>query len=1100
MPGTHIKPASAPTARNRSGPLSWRAHTVYHVMDGSGAALTNLGEPRNMPLGTTAAGNGTIGALASPFSASGSPTGWGTGSEGAYYDFGTTFAGGIINAAASTITFRSGAMHFCFSTPVSLGSTAYGFLRTGSANAAGRFQFFINNSTQLLTLRVRDAANAANLDFTWSGVTLTSVNDLYFEWGPNGCYATFNGVQGTNVNLAAYTGPITIPTGGGGFTINQGTNAGQVKLYSFTMWAEALPSVERDQLLADRYLMLRPNADYSSTDFQLVCVPNCTVKTTSFTTVLTSSNQLSGTLRLRARVATTLTGIASLANDATIYGTFTSTTARERGELTATGLTPDTDYYMRMEQSPDGTNWYPRCGGFQKVRTAAQARAARVCVTADPELNSRSPCLNRILEQRYGTSIYLQDGVTHTERTASNSDTALTDAERGFSYKQHANWMSNWAIYTQQQGTYDFYVDLGDSFWFDISAGYSHGGGYTYTDDNNDHMWRAAVVHRNQHYPILRTMALQAEIPGNHEVMGRWCKIYAGYQALQKQAVSTWVKFTVNPAKNGYGIGEDGDTQAEQMPATTATFAKYDAATAYSPGDLVYPTTDNGLGYIVGGGANGITTAGTEPVSWPLSLGQSTQSGNAITFTRVVRWDAAAKAIWEDDAEGIMAGARRNWFAFDWGTSSFFCADVMTYSRDGEENNAYTENPNLYTLGSTQTAAFTSWADTNTKPHKYLLIHHLPGGEKYLSTTEQWYGRGPGSRCGDTAYYASKGIDEPESQALVDAKMAARGIIGLHGHDHRFCVSTSVRGTIWVSVMSFGSPSIAEPAFGSGSPNRGWNTALHRASYGTNESQGSLDGNGNPTERIIKTLNIVGYVDLQADGSGGTRFTASRTFLPTKPKNGYAHASRTRCDIDRLVGTSALTPSGGFVSLVDTLNPSPKPLDIGIAMLDSNVSAAIGSGVLDETTADALGDTVDDYNVYEATTRGQLVSDVANHGSHSTTTLVQYQMIKPDSPTGKLLRCTVSGVSGASSPSASGDIGTELADGSATVAVIPMGEAPYEWYEPLVGASVPIASGVTDPVRVAWVPQAIYRSDYLQPPQTQRYRSSLAIGRLSIRL
>lgn len=1046
------KPYTKPTARNPRMCRSGRLAVLNHFMDaGSVSTAENLGAARNVPPGVTAPGNCTIADYTT-----GAPSATTMGTvEGGSLALGTTRQL-IVWANSSGVTNKFYEVEHCvrFTSPLNMNTaTAATFMQTTSAVVAGRGQWQKTTTPNQLVFRIYNGTTQLNATFTVTD--LTSPIELRVVKSALGNKAMVNGVEGTyDAGFTSYSGPL-ITENGSAWTLNKGTNPGQMTLLKNELWVGCtLDPVERREFEADTYIMLRPGPDRLAKTTATASIP----KRTSFDVRLVSNDSYSGTLRARVVWATTRAGLDT---GPTVAGTWTTTDLHTGNIISVTGCPSGGTVYWRVEEDAAGDGvWRPLAGGYQRMRLMHDTEPVPLW-GREGHFNDATNTPATQITPKWFDDVLLTD----------DSSMAENSAVLG---KQWASFFSGYAVWLRDRG-YDFGVDTGDSTEF-VDNGWDDGLG---TVDWSPSMFTAWKNAENQEL-YYDKMCGWARVPGNHGMLASCYKLmtgasYTNTDAKGKWALNLWLQTTPNVDNTYFGVGEYG-TSGETQPPTAAVPARFVPYTEYAVGDIVRPSVsfgDNLQAYE----CDGAGMAANEPV-WTANPTGGFASG-ATTWRLVPkRWDTVCIAALEVNGLAVNNYPRRTWFQFDWGNSgvSVFIGDSESYSLINH-NNGFdnTTDFNEYGFGATQTLAIYNWARYNTAPVKLFFSHRSNGGEYFGVGSVKGYDRGTGWRIGYGPYYETIGYPEATAEITMDQLFKQAGVIWLCGHDHVFSLARSQAGTLHVRSTTSGASS--HTSLTSTAPTRGWVATLAMASKGTPDTRGAYDVAGNNLLALgmIYRLNSIGVQEIETSATQGIRITVVETVLPTQPLSSTGYLSRIRQEIPRLISDEPVTPSGGFVSLTTTLNPNPKPLKIGGVFLSSDVATIVGSGEIDETTATAMANANILLNKYDPTTLS------AYHVQWNPSDIVVAgQAIFPTAPTGLMAIATSTGTLGLTEPSPwPTTVGATGTNGTVSYVMRPIGLWPHEWFELGLPTSIPVVSGTTAACKVQWVPRVVYRSNWL---------------------
>lgn len=1067
------KPASAPSSRNIRGPRADALLVSYHLMDaGSVDTIANLGHARFVPPGTVAPGNGSILDYTTGLA---SATTLGA-VEGGSLDLGTARQLRVWNnTSGSDINLYEWEFEIRFTSPLDMSTTtAATIMQTTGAASDGRLQIQKTNVANQLALRLRVAS--AEVTATWTASSLSSVTTIRGKFGRNGNQAWLNGVEPTyGSGWQTMTQPTKV-LAGSSWTINKGTNPGQVTLLSFNVWGVPLTTRLRSEFDADAYIMLRPPPGDCPRSAWTAGLPD----DGAFEVALWShETTVAATFYLRGEWSTSIAGLDSAPN-VTSAKTFTAAAQKQR--LQFTGLPSDTEIYWRVAHSTDNVTYRPLAGGYQRLRTDGGSAQPRIFWGLEGHANDETDTSGAHVTPAFGLELALDAGAV-TEKSSVIG-------------KQFANYMTAYAAW-ESGVAYTVGVNIGDDRDFvDNSVVYGEG-----TASVNSKMWRARTNACEQTF-YLDKMCPWIESPGNHALIGSNAVLNGDPpDALRKQALELWANSTPNKENTG-----DLGMTAEAHPAVQSTPTTWATGVVQQVGDIVRPTTDNMRRYICTDNIGGVATT-TEPAFDDNPAGSFvTGSGGEITYSLLRgRWDSAAIAAlaYQASATGNTTSIR-TWGVYDLpGGVSIFCADSETSTLQGYEDLEDTaEEFADFTFGAIQTAAIVAWANNNPARIKLFFSHRHTGGMKLRLTVAEAYGRGVGRKIGNAAYYTSVSAPESPNELTIDQLFVLAGVQHFTGHDHHGAHSRSRNGTHhWKSVTSGAS---SHSSLGVSAPSRGWVTSLHQAEFGTPESQGALDSAGTNllADGMIYFVNVIGYQDIQTYSDGAIRVRTIETAFPTKSRTvsgsvaGYLN--RIRTDVARLIGTEDVSVSGGNLSLIDTLNPSPAPLKIGLVLQASAVATAVGTNVISEATAEATADANVPLNHYDvsALCREGIAWDVGIPVGVG-------QFVFPTTHCGLVALCIVAGTTDSTTQPTWGTlVGAKVddnaVDGTAQYRMLPMGLWPSPAFEADLPTSIPLKSGASGTFRAQWVPRCVLDSGLVYAPSSIGGAGGLSIRRMQI--
>ncbi len=1041
---------------------------------GSVYTITNLGHNRFVPPGTTAPGNGSIldytTGLASATtlgSTEGGSLALGTARQLRVWDNTSTFPVNLYEWEFE-IRFTS-ALTMSTTTPATI-------MQTTSTTNDGRLQIQKTNVANQIALRLRVAG--VDVAANWTVTDLSTVTTIRGKFGRNGNQAWLNGVEPTyGSGWQTMTQP-TVVRAGEAWTINKGTNPGQVTLLSFNVWGVPLTTKLRSEFDADAYIMLRPPPGDCPRSVWTAGLPD----SDSFEVALWShETTVAATFYLRGEWSTTLAGLDSAPNTTSVK-TFTAAAQKQRLEFT--GLPSDTEIYWRIAHSTDNVTYRPLAGGYQRLRTLGGTAQPRIFWGLEGHVNDETDTSGSHVTPAFGLENVLDAGAV-TEKSSVIG-------------KQHANYMTAYAAW-ESGVLYTVGVNIGDDVDF-IDNAVVYGAG---TDDVNPEMWRAHTNACEQTF-YLDKMCPWIRSPGNHALIGANAVMNGDPpDALRKQALELWVNSTPNKEIAGdLGMTAEGHPEVQSTPTTWAT------GVVQQVGDIVRPTTDNLRRYVCTDNIGNVVTT-TEPAFDDNPAGAFiTGAGGEIAYALLRgRWDSAAIAAlaYQASATGNTTSIR-TWGVYDLpGSVSIFCADSETSTLQGYEDLEDTaEEFADFTFGAIQTAAIVSWANSNPARIKLFVSHRHTGGMLLRLTVAEAYGRGAGYKIGDAEYYTGVGDPESPNELTLDQLFAITGVHHFTGHDHHGVHCRSKHGTHhWKSVTSGAS---SHSSLGVSAPSRGWVTTLHQAEFGTPESQGTLDSTGTDltADGMISFINVIGYQDIQTYSDGAIRVRTIETVLPTKSRTVSAstagYLTRIRADVARLIGTQDLTVSGGNLSLVDDLNPTPAPLKIGLVLQASDVSTAVGSGVYNEASAESKADANVPLNWYDP-------SSICQEGMVWEIGLpVEVgQYVFPTTHCGLVAVVTTAGnTDSVTEPTWGTLVGATITDnatdGTAVYKMLPIGLWPSPALEADLPTSIPLKAGASGVFRAQWVPRVVHDSGLVVAPSSSGRAGGLSIRRRGIGL
>lgn len=1059
------KPAVAATTINARGPKADACVICLPLQEtGTVATIDNIGKPRNVLPGVTA----PIDAEILDYTTGLASTAAMGAVEGGSIDLGTTKQLRVwYNSGLTDISLTEFEGKVRFTSALTMNTTTAATLFQTRATAAdGRFQLQKTNVANRLALRLR--SGGTEYAATWTVTDLTAATELRFGRDADGNnWAALNGVVPTyDAGFQALTQAIVIPTLEG-WTVNKGTNPGQVTLLGFDLWSAPLDTVERRKFDADTYLMLRPAP--AATKFPRSCARASIAHDTWFDVPVWTLAAMTGTTRIRVVYSTTIAGLDSAP---TVGATWATSTARDSTRLRISGLAPGTIYYWRIEESPDGTNWYPLAGGFQKIRTRGDT-PPRILWAGEGHFNDETNTPATQITPKYGRDIGLSSDSAYTE------DSAVIG-------KQFANYASALACYLAD-GDYEFGIDPGDGSLDFMDNGWWTGDGQS--DTNEDML--VAVTNALEQTFFLDTMCGWIQVLGNHGCLGgNYSTVNSTGDAVRKMALDVWLMTTPNHTSEYGGIGEIGTSEETNPPYEPVAVALWATGVTAVPGDIVRPTVENGMAYRVSEIADeGSPVTTTEP-TWSLDPNAVFASGDVYYVVERKRHDQYTVAAFERNGELVNTEPRRTWFAFQWGGIQFFIGDTESYSLvDYYNATDDATDYDHYSLGDTQTAAFRHVSQTSGCRTKMFFAHRSIGGENFGTAAAKRYNRSTGWRIGYAAYYTADGQAESAEEITHDKYCAMWGWSCLYGHDHSHTIARSQYGTIHVRSATIGASSHA--AITNSAPTKGWLNPLPMKSKGDPASRGNYDQDAVDLYALglIDRFNGIGYQEIETHAVDGFRVSFTETALATKPKSSTGYLSRTRFDVSRLIGTD-VTPAADRVSLIDALNPTPKPLRVAGVYLSSNMATLCGSGQISDATAESTANSSHALNLYDPinmATGAAIAWDVGIDISLG-------KAVYPTVRNGLMAICTTAGATGLTEPTWPTVVGGTVTDGTAAYVMRPVGKWPTEWLEYGHTTSVPVVAGTSEPCQVLYVPRKRSQSDWLQSPMSWRRRTRLGIS------
>lgn len=1041
------KPEAAPGALSKYGNQTDRKLISLPCMEGSGGTLNNLGRARERPRGTTAPG-ATISVANYTTGAAESGT-WVTGSEGARLQLGATQRLDLwTNGSATDWRLKRFTLELGFTSTVTADGLLHGFWQSSNTNSTGRIQV-IRATGGTVVARVR--SGSSNLDASWSGVDLTLPVHILVTGDGKGAQAFCNGVEGTySGGFESYTGGLVIHAGQT-MRVNWGTNAGLMTLDYVGLTPNRYTQREIEKAIADKYIDLRPDP----VDFPTVAFKVGRVKSTQYAVRAVTSRSLASTARIRLVQGATALALAAASTAGAAADTWAESRPWTGNWLYSTGNTAGTELQFRLEERGSDGVYRPRAGGHQRVRLE-RSQAPRILAGMEDHVGDRTGSSGTVITPAFGRDITLTTADDPTENSATLR-------------KLKAAHDFNYTIESRYHNAFDFAVHIGDGYWTDnLYSGFG-------TSAYNDDMYDAAVAWQNVNFRVIQCAGMWCEVPGNHDGQAALYLIENGVDAHHKQASTIWKLFTSNPTADCYGIGESG-TRAERLPATmTAAVTRFSPGMSIASGQRITTAADDLRAYAAANSGTAGATFTPDP-----ALGAVSSTGD-VNLQCVWRWDDVTLAALADDGYPTQT-----WFAFDWGEHSFFIADSESYSLIGLQDVDVADNPGQYRLGTTQKAAIVAWAEAARAAGRKLnlCIHRLPGGLNYRATTTGFYGRSRGCKARDAATYEALGVAIPPDQLWLSNAAQTFGFVIWKGHDHHFSICVDAAGVVYITCPTVSASSHSEPSFGSGVPGRGWRGPLPTADYGTMESGGLLDPNGDPIDGAIKTINVMGFLDIQCDDDHHGRVKLVRSSLCTKERGSYGRFSRVRKDVDQF-GSGPFTASGDTIDLTDALNPQPWPMQVAMVLEESDHADAILPGTVTEAAAETQADLTDNLNVF--------YPDEWPEWGPSNTYAVG-DVVLPDVYTGLLAYAVAitTGVSGGSTPAWEDNVGDSVTDGGVTWKMIP----PMDDFRSDISAVVPLVAGSTGDYYADYAPAVVYESadlDSLMPSASGSPGSYVAV-------
>ena len=1044
------KPEAAPSALCDFGVANWHDVLTYPVMEGSGSRLNWLGHARHRPRGSTHPGQGIIQNWTSGAEESGT---WETGPEGTRLVLGTTQKVKVWAAVGSDVVFKRISVQFNFASGLATGAGSLATLwQTSSLTTTQGRAAFVRDTTGNPVMRVRGPSGNMNAAFNGSGFDWSLDHQLIWTKGRKGMRAWLDGVEATySGGFDSYTGDVKIHAGET-FTINHGAVAGQVKLSSLTINANAWHIAEVEDLIADKYANLRPNPS----DCPLAASFDINrVSTTKFAMKVPANHvSLSRTLRARLVTAATALGLAQAVAAGTYADSWVTSSPDTSELLYSTGNTPGAQVLaMVTVQGADGV-WRPHAGQFQRVQLDA-GTPPRIAAGFEDHVVGREPNNGALPALKFGTDISHTDASDPTENSSANR---LMKALHDCSY----------SIYTRYRNKFSFGVHIGDGVWAEQESG----GG---TASSNANVKARCVAWRNAHFRLYKAVGVIHLVEGNHDGKGANFTIdNLGADALRKQALSAHRWLSAAPTGSNGEICDRGliDETLPKLQLSSPT--RFAAGMTVRVGDRLTAAGDDLRAYeVIGINGNGVLAA--EP-TWSKTLGALTTAtagdATAIYLCCRPRWDSICYSAYAPPAL-----PSQTWYAFRYGGHEFFIASSEEAALLGIEDANGGVTPSDYRLSPSQKAAIVAWGQRAAGRPAHLFMHRLPGGKNYRATGTGWYARIAGSDATDPSYWTAQNVAIPPDQVWLVNVAQVYGFVIYQGHNHHFCICTDVRtGVVIVTLPTCSASSHAEPTFGGGQPSRGWRTIPHRNDFGTGESSGLLNHSGDSIPGNVVMINGMGFIDMLCQAAPGiAKLAFVRTGRPVTQKSGVGYCDRIRKDVDQC-DSGPFTISGGHVTLTNADGEAVDPLWIACVLEDSDRAAAMMSGVVTESAAETQCDATHRLNRYIGDD-----NDVPEYGASGVYSVGMVE--RPLSFAGLFARvkAITTGVLSGSEPSWPNTIGATVTDGGVTWEMIPASEDGWNDFDD----TITLDGAASGDVYVDFGPAVLYQSADLATLQTK---------------
>lgn len=976
------KPVISTSTRNYFGPRADRLSVCYAVDEQMGSELSNLGlttgtslsVPADGIYGSSVYGTGTYTSTTSSYdgeilNSAGSPNSdrWFESTEGLFVSLKSSTLGGsgyyvrvLDNNSGSAVISLRGTMMIRFSFNNIIESISQPVFSTADDGATHRLYIFRDNSTSRLKVYINgsEAGNDGQFRLSFPDeIEAKKMYTLVVTWGESGFDAWLNGQEsdltqiegGIGVNDSEFVdnrlfgNKITttywaVPDGEEIRIGRDGSTYGDINLYTFCLWDVNLKQVEREELFCDAYIPIRPRAkDYSGSGVNSVFRTDVNpipvrprLNSDSFgndkdeiTFSVVTSDVLPSGLSVYMRVNYDTDRHMEYPSVSNVAG---SDTPNSQLNVTITNLAHNTTYYYIAEYSVDRSNWYVFPGGRGKFKTQKRTDINfDFAFYADDHIGDAEqggpPLDSSSLYFGYGGDIL---------------SSIIRDGGGSFYGTKHwLAWRAMYDIYVNQD--VDFIIVGGDFYCPD---------NYTLYDDDTtaiDNPEKLAQSWRNWCNLLLKSGVCYFVL-GNHESE-------AGY--LQRER-----------SQNPY---------VTQMRATIARKKFFP-----NPTHLTYPeggeneTPHNGdLDWIPEKGNDWIPLINT--LSSTDSNGV-TDGANQVTYDQAYRDEFILGITTEDpyvstyDPFKLNRSPLENYYAWTWGDNLFVVLDPFRYTEPGDPLNtagAIERASPVWTLGITQMTWFEKVLANSKEKNKFVICHHLVGGEAIdsegvLTTDGSWYGRGSGAvinrMYGITDNSYNDGVqqaDESTDEIKIHGLMKKYKVTAfIKGHDHKFChvLNDEVN---YITASTASAPGQYE-------------TTGMRNSYGRTEDQNSQQSDAAGIG-IKVTSNTKGYCLFRKSSAWMclNRLTALAPFSgPTLQNQNYTNV--------RLGGTSSQWAGPGWAGPAylpdssDQVTLSEIPWDIYTICVESD-SIFSGSnneaGIYSDTTG-----VVDAVNLYK--TRG----------------------------------------------------------------------------------------------------------------------------------
>lgn len=1019
----------APAARNIFGVRSDALDCLFAVDEGSGSAFTNLATTREALGGNGLIYNHSAG-VGTPVT-----TAWASDATGPYVDLNNGGTAAALrlwnNTLGADYTMPQGTAGMVMRIGTDGGTAAKTFLRSSLTNVNQTLRFTRAASSSNPVLIIENGAS--DYTYTWTGTSNTDLLLVLLTWGPRGFYAWINAVLGTPTNSpSGYTGGI-LTLNSAYWNAGAGANAGLQKVYQFARWNVQLETDEIDKLWADFFHMTRAR----STKVALSMVPTYDPQGTTLQAKIIANEGMSGTAKVRLIRGASPIALATATPDAA----WTISNEGVDNDQTISGLSAAARQPCLFEWSDDGTNYYPFPRGMQYLVSNGYVNSSTGYIEQLPISDDH---VNAVADGGLQT-------VTGFGRDILYDPSAYPPAPMFWegARKLYCAWQYVRAM-CRDWGEPSFITVGGDNFYFDVST--ANG-----TNDRNPSMFQAAVTW----YDVFGDLLGRAPVamrPGNHERTGlNWAWEATATAATAKQALRYYQIFACKPkrATSNVPIGLD----CGYLPAEAAIPTVFTPGETLAVGDVRIPTGSGTQAKTrqyrcsIAGATSGVDNSST----WTRAIDGTATTG-AATLVCEYRYDSSVAAVWTKDADGYYALADPLFYRFDFGGVRLICLDPITYQgwRNAGSNAPSTD---YYRIGSAQqTFLETELADPDKPPLTMLCMHNLFGGEG-IGPNEGTgnYARGSGVHCNDDAWYASVGQVEHALEKRMDRWCAHFGVHVLKDHDHTAGLCESLNGVVYVTF-----PGVAtNEKFDTDLTYVGWNSPEMSYSYGTSESLGTVDADGNPMTRTTCRYNILGGGYIQYDVANNRyRVLFIRTGLAWNYQLlGGLLACVRILESERFIANQTVSVSGGNISLVDALNATPRPMQIGYCLDDADL--------VDDWWNDAL------YSFFAQST----VELWASARSYDAGDFVQ-----PTTFNGTMGWTESGGTSNVSEPTWL-TIGNGVNEAAVTWYMMPLWPQPYtQFADPAVSATaLPVDPSASGTQRAEGVPLTVFRSDWITP-------------------